>query len=448
MLVTSTPAAHVARIATGTPHVEPTDTRIGAAGNASSTGTSLRSDLSSSSRLSSSSGIQSVPHLPSPTTTASHSPRPNPSPPPLKSSRQAKPKVSEIVGGGFAILAVIFGFFIWRYLFLRAKQRKLAKHQMKGDGEAAAGAKEMEELPRRTNATKPGSPMRAESNVARAVQTPSRRNDTAAPAVTVESVEDTGSIREVVRDVGERTARTAAAAKQAHTKRTQEVASVGGRGEQLQPRADTIYPKVEITDSTSVPQRAQDIQSPPTRIDTTSQAAETGDENPFTDEGVADFGADIESQLPPTDTNYTKYPAVNITQSAEFTQRTAAPVMKTDPPNSTSDTQSKVVLRLPLLASEARAIEKQREAFENIQLGRLAEPKGALSAAGVPAETTGSMGSEENSEGAATSGSTADLESAQRQNELLRQRIQELEEQRRLDWEQGLSEHPPPVYNA
>ncbi|KAJ6560113.1 hypothetical protein B0H19DRAFT_1375971 [Mycena capillaripes] len=361
------------------------------------------------------------------------------------SNHPAKPKVSEIVGGGFAILTVIFGFFIWRYLFLRAKRRKLVKQQTKGDGEAAAGAREMEELPRRTDAAEPDSPMRAESKVAQAVQTPSRLNDTTVPAITVESVEDKGSIREVVMDSGERTARTATAVKRAPTKRTREVASVGGHREQLQPHTDRIYPGVYKTDS-RVPQRAREIQSPPTRIHTTSQGVETGDENPFTDEEVAYLGGDIESQPTPTDTHYTDYPAVGGTESAASTQRTVAPAMKTiDRPNSTSDTQSKIVLRLPLRANEVRAIEKQREAFGKI--GRLAELKEAVSATGVPPETTGSMGSAESSAEAATSGSTADLESARRQNELLRQRIRELEEQQRLDREQGLSDHPPPVYN-
>jgi hypothetical protein len=91
-----------------------------------------------------------------------------------------------------------------------------------------------------------------------------------------------------------------------------------------------------------------------------------------------------------------------------------------------------------------RAIQKQREAFGKIQQERLVEPREPLSTAGVPAETTGSRDSEDVS---AASSRPADLESARRQNELLRQRILELEEQQRLDWEQGLSNHPPPGYN-
>ncbi|KAJ7921126.1 hypothetical protein B0H13DRAFT_2318700 [Mycena leptocephala] len=409
MLVTSIPTAHAttARLPSLLPRAASTvrGKSDSESATAPSVGTSIPFHVASSSRrLTSSSDIHVVPSPPTHTTTASHSPRPDPSPPPLKSSRLAKPKVSEIVGGGFAILAVIFGFFLWRYLFLRAKRRKSVQQQTEGDGEAAAGARQMAELPRRTDAagertgSAPDSPMREGSNLARSVQAPPRRDDTTIPVI---AVEDTGSIREVAR---------------------------------------------ERTDSTErqkgVPQGAREIQSPPTQIDTTSQAVGQGARNPFDDEDVADLGTDIESQPTPTNTTYT---AGDTTESAESTQGTVVPEMETmDRPNSTSDTQSPVVLRLPLLENEVRAIQKQREAFGKIQQERLVEPRVPLSTVGVPAETTGSGDSEDVS---AASSRPADLESARRQNELLRQRILELEEQQRLDWEQGLSNHPPPGYN-
>ncbi|KAJ7702777.1 hypothetical protein B0H17DRAFT_1042981 [Mycena rosella] len=84
---------------------------------------------------------------------SSHSAGPSPSPKPLKSQRQAKPKVGTIVGGALAVIAVIFAFFLWRYLVLRATRRKRLASPAGRD--TANLVRDIESLPMPIDATQP-----------------------------------------------------------------------------------------------------------------------------------------------------------------------------------------------------------------------------------------------------------------------------------------------------
>ncbi|KAJ6556831.1 hypothetical protein DFH09DRAFT_1280237 [Mycena vulgaris] len=145
---------------------------------------------------------------------------------------------------------------------------------------------------------------------------------------------------------------------------------------------------------------------------------------------TADLVRDIEARPPP-----------NPSHPGE--KKTAEPAFK-DPPRTT---QSKAQLRQQYLADELRTVQKQHEALCRIE--RTAPVERAESGARVPAVAGSAPSDAANPAdgGVETATTPADSESTQRQNEILRRRIRELEEQQQSDWAQGLSDQPPPGYS-
>ncbi|KAJ6556830.1 hypothetical protein DFH09DRAFT_1164562 [Mycena vulgaris] len=109
-------------------------------------------------------------------------------------------------------------------------------------------------------------------------------------------------------------------------------------------------------------------------------------------------------------------------------------------------TQSKAQLRQEYLANELRAVQKQHEALRRIQeKQRAGHAEPAQSVDPAPVVGVGATNPTDPSVEIVTT--PADLESAQRQNEMLRRRIRELEQQQQSDWARGLSDQPPPGYS-
>ncbi|KAF7369616.1 hypothetical protein MVEN_00292400 [Mycena venus] len=103
---------------------------------------------------------------------------------------------------------------------------------------------------------------------------------------------------------------------------------------------------------------------------------------------------------------------------------------------SSRDTQTKAASRQQYLANELRAIEKQQAALQNYREQRRSTPASepAVSELAPANDTT-------------TAGETTREVDLERQNEMLRRRIRELEEQQESDWARGLSDLPPPGYS-
>ncbi|KAJ7336094.1 hypothetical protein DFH08DRAFT_877866 [Mycena albidolilacea] len=98
------------------------------------------------------------------------------------------------------------------------------------------------------------------------------------------------------------------------------------------------------------------------------------------------------------------------------------------------DTQTKAALRQQYLANELRAIEKQQAALQKCREQRRSAPA-TESPESAPAI------------GMTIAGETTREDDLERQNEMLRQRIRELEEQQESEWARGLSDLPPPGYS-
>ncbi|KAJ7484382.1 hypothetical protein FB451DRAFT_82953 [Mycena latifolia] len=166
-------------------------------------------------------------------------------------------------------------------------------------------------------------------------------------------------------------------------------------------RTDATSPNVERMGSRNPAREVtKNIESVPPRVAATTEMRRTDN---TVHAGDVELARNNESNSVRTDTTQ---PAVETEIGTELTQSHAL--------------QPQTVLRLPHLANELRAIEKQHEAFRQIQ---------------QPSPATQGL-AEQKSEAATSS---EELESARQQNEILRQRIRELEEQ--SDWV------PPPLYN-
>ncbi|KAF8166076.1 hypothetical protein K438DRAFT_1857515 [Mycena galopus ATCC 62051] len=100
------------------------------------------------------------------------------------------------------------------------------------------------------------------------------------------------------------------------------------------------------------------------------------------------------------------------------------------------DARTKAASRQQYLANELRAIEKQQAALQKHREQR----RSALVTESAVYEVAPANNT-------TTAGETTREVDLERQNEMLRQRIRDLEEQQESDWARGLSDLPPPGYS-
>ncbi|KAJ7698563.1 hypothetical protein B0H17DRAFT_1196671 [Mycena rosella] len=314
----------------------------------------------------------------------SYSPRPPPSPRPLKSSRE-KPKASVIAGALVAVVAGIVALCLWRYLVLRARKRK--KVAPLTDREVAHPARNMESLPGPSGATYP----------------------TEVVPDTAELTPEPDQLR-VPRDIGSRPA-----------------------------LSDVTYTPT-MGSLRTVPELTRDVESLP-RSDPSIRPSDKTVPRDFSSPDRDIQSVLAQTDTPPPRTDPTSSPintSTPRTNTSSRTDETPSSVEGTPPLWAGRHTQpnfvlqSPNILRLPPRANELRAIQKQAEAFGRFQ--RLPPS---------PVDPPAIRATEENPD--PTTQTAAELDSARQQNEMLRQRIRDLEEQ--SDWALRMVVQPPPGYN-
>ncbi|KAJ6556828.1 hypothetical protein DFH09DRAFT_1164558 [Mycena vulgaris] len=336
-------------------------------------------------------------------TSHSHGPTPTPGPRPLKSSRQPKSKVSAIVGGGVGIVVVIFAFFLWRYLFLRGRRRKKASEPAGRDVAEVVTDIEAHPLPRDTTAhaaqhadPAPVEPQRPTESKTRL---PQQRLANEVRAVKMQ-YKELHRIQEKQRD-GQLAPADSASVEPPRA--TQSKARL--RQQYLANELRAVQRQHE--ELNRIQQKLEPVPDAPTRME--------------------DHGAGLEGEAP-GDESAADPPAVQPPRAAN---------------------ESKARGRQQYLTNDLRAIHRQHEALRRINEKQRAAPEAPADSDDHPpvVEVSAPTNTAPPDEDAETATAPVDLESAQRQNEMLRRRIRELEEQQHSDWARGLSDQPPPGYS-
>ncbi|KAJ6495895.1 hypothetical protein DFH09DRAFT_1205332 [Mycena vulgaris] len=337
------------------------------------------------------------------TTSTSHSHGPTPTPRPLKSSRQPKSKVSAIVGGGVGIVVVIFAFFLWRYLFLRGRRRKKPSEPAGRDVAEVVTDIEAHPPPRDTKA-------------------PAAQHTDPAPVEPQRPTQSKTWLRQ------QHLADEVRAVKMQHEElhRIQEKQRDG----QLPPAdSASVAPPPATQSKARLRQQylANELRAVQRQHEELNRIQRKLQPVPDAPAGAEDHGAALEDGAPGDES--------------------AANPPAADPPRVLNKSEARG--RQQYLTNDLRAIHRQHEALRRIEEKQRAAPE-------APAESDDHLPVVEVStptdtappdEDAETAKAPVDLESAQRQNEMLRRRIRELEEQQHSDWARGLSDQPPPGYS-